>query len=532
MVAGRFGIVRFIARGGMGAVYEAEDVTLRTRVALKTILPEFAADPNAMERFRREVLLARRITHFNVCRIFELYDTFDPAGDRLSFLTMELLHGETLAERLARTGPLATAELSVLLRQLADGLEAMHLQDVVHRDFKPANVFLVHRHDAAGHAPLRAVITDFGIARALHRAERDGDSSMTARVGFIGTPAYMAPEQLTGGTISPATDIYALGIVLYEALTGHTPFGGQTPMEAALKRLQQAAGPPSVFLPTLEPRWDAAVLRCLEKEPSARFRSVRDLVRALDATAQDSRSSAAVLGFRNLSGRPDAGWISTALADLVGRELSSASDVLRLVPAGGGLPGPARAEPRGPGQPSARVAREAPRLGRRAVGGARELPLRRPRLGQPAPGGRPGAGHRVREGGLQLDRAGHGGRARGDGRPRRGGGAPDARRRGSDLGLSGEEPLPLRSLRQLGGERGEQLPGSVGVPGGPLHQRAGHRAQRQGQRLLGPLQIVLHQRAPPEDRRLDHRRGARRRAALRRGGLHRNRPRGRAAGHR
>ncbi len=331
MVAGRFAIVRFIARGGMGAVYEAEDTTLRTRVALKTILPEFAADPNAMERFRREVLLARRITHFNVCRIFELYDTLDPRGDRLSFLTMELLHGETLAERLARTGPLATAELSVLLRQLADGLEAMHLQDVVHRDFKPANVFLVHRHDAAGHAPLRAVITDFGIARALHRVDKEGDSSMTARVGFIGTPAYMAPEQLTGGTVSAATDIYALGIVLYEALTGQTPFGGQTPMEAALKRLQQAAAPPSLFLPTLDPRWDAAILRCLEKDPSARFRSVRDLVRALDASAQDTRSPAAVLGFRNLSGRPDAGWISTALAELVARELSGASE-LRLVP--------------------------------------------------------------------------------------------------------------------------------------------------------------------------------------------------------
>jgi len=204
---------------------------------------------------------------------------------------------------------------------------------VVHRDFKPANVFLVHRHDAAGHAPLRAVITDFGIARALHRVGKDGDTSMTARVGFIGTPAYMAPEQLTGGTVSAATDIYALGIVLYEALTGHTPFGGQTPMEAALKRLQQAATPPSVHLPTLEPRWDAAILRCLEKEPSARFRSVRDLVRALDASVQDNRSPAAVLGFRNLSGRPDAGWISTALSELVSRELSSASDVLRLVPA-------------------------------------------------------------------------------------------------------------------------------------------------------------------------------------------------------
>jgi len=104
-------------------------------------------------------------------------------------------------------------------------------------------------------------------------------------------------------------------------------------MEAALKRLQQAASPPSVHLPTLEPRWDAAILRCLEKEPSARFRSVRDLVRALDASVQDTRSAAAVLGFRNLSGRPDAGWISTALAELVSREISSASDVLRIVPA-------------------------------------------------------------------------------------------------------------------------------------------------------------------------------------------------------
>ena len=331
VVAGRFAITRFIARGGMGAVYEAEDTTLRTRIALKTILPEFSADPNAMERFRREVLLARRITHFNVCRIFELYDAVDARGERVSFLTMELLHGETLAERLARTGPMATAELSVLLRQLADGLEAMHLQDVVHRDFKPANVFLVHRHDAAGHAPLRAVITDFGIARALHRVDRDGDTSMTARVGFIGTPAYMAPEQLTGGTVSAATDIYALGTVLYEALTGHTPFSGQTPMEAALKRLQQAATPPSTYVPTLDPRWDAALLKALEKEPTDRFRSVRDLVRALDATAQDTRAGVAILGFRNLSARPDAGWISTALAEMLGRELSQAGDGLRLI---------------------------------------------------------------------------------------------------------------------------------------------------------------------------------------------------------
>ena len=175
------------------------------------------------------------------------------------------------------------------------------------------------------------MITDFGIARALHRIDKDGDTSMTARVGFIGTPAYMAPEQLTGGTVSAATDIYALATVLYEALTGHTPFSGQTPMEAALKRLQQAATPPSTYLPSLDPRWDAALLKALEKEPVLRFRSVRDLVRALDATAQDTRAGVAILGFRNLSARPDAGWISTALAEMLGRDLGQAGDGVRMV---------------------------------------------------------------------------------------------------------------------------------------------------------------------------------------------------------
>ena len=227
-LANRFAILRFIARGGMGAVYEAEDTVLRTRVAVKTILPEFAADPTAMERFRREVLLARRVTHLNICRMFELYEAVDARGERLNFLTMELLLGETLAQRLTRTGPMASYELFVLLRQMADGLEAMHVQDVIHRDFKPANVFLMQRvPDAPGHqgnASMRAVITDFGIARALHSNGRhDQDASVTSRVGFIGTPAYMAPEQLTGGSLSPATDIYALGVAPLRGADGQRP---------------------------------------------------------------------------------------------------------------------------------------------------------------------------------------------------------------------------------------------------------------------------------------------------------------------
>ncbi len=337
-LANRFTILRFIARGGMGAVYEAEDTVLRTRVAVKTILPEFAADPTAMERFRREVLLARRVTHLNVCRIFELYEGVDSRGERVNFLSMELLLGETLAQRLVRTGPMASYELLVLLRQMADGLEAMHVQDVIHRDFKPANVFLMQRTpDTPGHqgnAALRAVITDFGIARALHGENRhDRDASVTSRVGFIGTPAYMAPEQLTGGAPSAATDIYALGVLLYEALTGTVPFSGETALEAAMKRLHQAPPVPSALVTSLDARWDAAILRCLEREPQKRFRSVLDVVRAVGQQTLDPRKAVAVLGFRNLAGRPDGAWLSTALVEMVTREFQEASQTLRTLPA-------------------------------------------------------------------------------------------------------------------------------------------------------------------------------------------------------
>jgi serine/threonine protein kinase len=336
-LSNRFTIVRFIARGGMGAVYEAEDTVLRTRVAVKTILPEFAADPTAMERFRREVLLARRVTHLNICRMFELYEAVDARGERLNFLTMELLMGETLAQRLTRTGPMASYELSVLLRQMADGLEAMHVQDVIHRDFKPANVFLMQRAtDAPGHqgnVSMRAVITDFGIARALHtNGRQDQDASVTSRVGFIGTPAYMAPEQLTGGALSPATDIYALGVVLYEALTGTVPFSGETALEAAMKRLHQAPPVPSALVKNLDSRWDAMILRCLEREPQKRFRSVLDVVRAVGQQTLDPRTAVAVLGFRNLAGRPDGAWLSTALVEMLTREFQDASQTLRTLP--------------------------------------------------------------------------------------------------------------------------------------------------------------------------------------------------------
>ncbi|HET6983772.1 MAG TPA: protein kinase [Myxococcaceae bacterium] len=268
----RFEIIRIIARGGMGVVAEAEDRGLGTRVALKFILPALAGDPTVRERFRREILLARRITHRNVCRIFELFSTQSNAQQVL-FLTMELLVGETLSDRL-RNGPLAPEVALPLVQQMVDALEAAHAQGIVHRDFKSSNVLLVPDGPTE-----RVVVTDFGIARALER-ERGREPEMTAE-GFLGTPGYMAPEQVLGAHVTPATDIYALGVVLFEMLSGELPFRGDTPMATALARVSATAPRLSSRRPGVDPIWDTVVATCMAREPVFRYPAVRDVLRAL-----------------------------------------------------------------------------------------------------------------------------------------------------------------------------------------------------------------------------------------------------------
>ena len=208
VVAGRFTVLRFLARGGMGEVYQAHDRVLGEEVALKTILGEWAADAAALQRFRREVQLTRRVSHPNVCRVHDLHSATSARGEALDFLTMEFLRGETLGAHLRRTGPLPPDEVLALLTQLAGGLDAAHLEGVVHRDFKASNVLLTERGTAGGGAGVRAVITDFGIARLDRPEMRDATQ---ATVGAIGTPDYMAPEQVRGEPVGPAADIYALG---------------------------------------------------------------------------------------------------------------------------------------------------------------------------------------------------------------------------------------------------------------------------------------------------------------------------------
>jgi tRNA A-37 threonylcarbamoyl transferase component Bud32 len=281
ILARRFMVLRLIARGGMGAVYEANDAILRAPVALKVLERQITPDEAARERFRREVLLARRVSHSSVCRVHEFYEATAANGTRVAFLTMEFLNGETLAARIRRTGRLTTDEALPLVQQMCDGLAAAHAQGVIHRDFKSANVILVPSSLETLHEPARAVITDFGIARALDQRGRPGEEAITGGASIVGTPAYMAPEQVTGSKTSQATDLYALGVVMYEMVTGHLPFAGDTALATAVSHVEQAPPRPESLVPGLDPRWSRAILRLLDRDPGRRFQDAGKVAAAL-----------------------------------------------------------------------------------------------------------------------------------------------------------------------------------------------------------------------------------------------------------
>ncbi len=278
VVAERYRIVRFVAAGAMGEVYEAHDGELGARIALKFVHPDIASDRRVVERFKRETYFARKVTHPNVCRIFDVgfhnVVHADGGSERVHFLTMEFLDGESLATRLSR-GRLSAAEALPLVEQMAAALDAAHGAGIVHRDFKSANVMLVGA---------RAVVTDFGLARG---SRDDGETIVSTldRKGLVGTPAYMAPEQVAGQEAGPAADVYALGVVVFEMMTGRLPFVAATAMLTALQRLQDDAPSPRTFVPSLDATWDATILRCLRRAPEERFASAKEVARALTETA-------------------------------------------------------------------------------------------------------------------------------------------------------------------------------------------------------------------------------------------------------
>ena len=269
VVAGRFRIIRYIAEGGMGTVYEAEDLQLHDHVALKTIRPDIASNLQAVERFKQEIRLGKRVTHSNVCRIHDLGTDRAKNGTEFLFLTMQFLSGETLSSRIGR-GPMPQTEAMPLIEDMADALSAAHQAEVIHRDFKSGNVMLVR-----GASRTCAVVTDFGLARSI----RDGGS--LTRSGMVGTWDYMAPEQIIGGEITPATDIYAFGVVMYEMVTGQLPFTGDSKGSVANKKLNDEPPPPRTLAPHLDAYWNEAILGCLRKLPSERFQLAAEVKAAL-----------------------------------------------------------------------------------------------------------------------------------------------------------------------------------------------------------------------------------------------------------
>lgn len=291
LLSGRFEILSFIAEGGMGEVYAAHDSELGINVALKTIRPEIASDRNTLVRFKQELHLSRRITHPNVCRVFDLAHHRIPKAsggpDRdVTYLTMELLEGETLAERLRR-GRMSPAEALPLIQQMADGLEAAHSVGVIHRDFKPSNVLLCTGRQSPDSEPaVRAVITDFGLAHSFYAT--DASASLTQSGQLLGTLAYMAPEQVEGKEVTPATDIYALGLVIYEMVTGVRPFPGDGPLGGVIQRLQEPAPSPRIIAPGVDLIWEATILRCLQPEPVDRFARAGEIVGSLQSSSPSS----------------------------------------------------------------------------------------------------------------------------------------------------------------------------------------------------------------------------------------------------
>ena len=268
----RYRIVRHIGAGGMGDVYEAWDLSLESRVALKTVRPEFARDEAIVERFKREVHLARQVTHQNVCRVYDLgLMERGQDGVEVFCLTMELIEGQTLAELMKSHGPWTYAEALPVLEQVCLGLRAAHQAGVIHRDLKPANIMLVRAEDFEN--PWHVVVTDFGLA---HSNQEDA-SSWTQRMR-PGTPAYMAPEQLEGKPVGPQADLYALGGVMYEMATGQAPWQGDSPLEVAFLRLNEPVPAPSKWNPSIDLRWERVILRLLEKEPGDRYGSADALL--------------------------------------------------------------------------------------------------------------------------------------------------------------------------------------------------------------------------------------------------------------
>jgi len=290
---GRYRIMRKLGSGGMADVYLAEDEELGRRVAIKILNDRHANDESFVERFRREAKNAAGLSHPNIVSI---YDRGEAEGTY--YIAMEYLDGRSLKELVVARGPLPISDAIAATRQVLGALRFAHRKGVVHRDIKPHNVMA----DADG----RLKVTDFGIARA-------GVSQMTEAGSIIGTAQYLSPEQARGAAVDQRSDLYSVGVVLYEMLTGQVPFTGESPVEIAMKHLSDTPRPPSVLRPEIPPDLDMVVLRALAKSPEDRFQTAEEMDAELErvaagagVTAETADAATAVLSGTAMSNAPTA----------------------------------------------------------------------------------------------------------------------------------------------------------------------------------------------------------------------------------
>ncbi len=262
--AGRYQIIEELGKGGMGKVYRALDRKLNEEVGLKLIKPEIASDKKTIDRFSNELKLARKISHRNVGRMYEL---MEEKGTH--FITMEYISGEDLKSFIRRVGQLPIGKAISVAKQVCDGLTEAHRLGVVHRDLKPSNIMI----DKEGNAR----IMDFGIARSLEAKGITGAGVM------IGTPEYMSPEQAGTKEVDQRSDIYSLGVILYEMVTGQLPFEGETPLDIAMKHKSEIPLDPREHNSQIPENLSQVVLKCLEKDIENRYQNAEELLSDLEA---------------------------------------------------------------------------------------------------------------------------------------------------------------------------------------------------------------------------------------------------------
>ena len=265
---GRYEILGVLGQGGMGAVYKARDRELDRLIALKVIRPELATDPGILQRFKQELILARNITHKNVVRIFDLGE-----ADGIRFISMEYVDGDDLRTLLRREGKFSGKDTVALIEQVCRALDAAHAEGVIHRDLKPQNIM----RDKNG----RVVVMDFGLARSL------GESGMTQTGAIVGTIEYMSPEQALGSQLDQRSDIFSVGLIFYELLTGKAPYEADTAIASLMKRTREEARSASDVDASVPKSLSAIVSRCLEREPANRYHSVVELLQQLTSWEAD-----------------------------------------------------------------------------------------------------------------------------------------------------------------------------------------------------------------------------------------------------